>query len=318
MRWLRPLGSAASAVARGMFLLNRAIMRGLFRLRAEGLENLPDGGQFIIAPNHVSYLDAFVVAAALPQDVLRRTYWAGWTGGLRQPADPSRQPPRAGGPRRSRAAPDSRAWPSGPRCWQRGQNLVWFAEGERSRTGRPAAVQARCGHAVGSLPGAGRTRVHSWHVRGHAEGEVLAQVGEGHGQLRRAIRPRGLMGTQGPGSRSSRPCASVCWSWGTPMNGDGDNKTKVPPPRAAGMVLLRLGELRVLHDGRHGLPRPVPDRRHGERRPTRDGLRPPARASPSLAGSYFPYVLSLSVVLQVFVLPLTARSPTGPRARSGS
>ena len=135
LRWLRPLGRTASVVARGMFLLNRAIMRGLFRLRAEGLENLPDGGQFIIAPNHVSYLDAFVVAAALPKDVLLRTYWAGWTGAafgnplarlvsrLAQviPMDPKR------------AGLSSLAF--GAAVLARGQNLVWFAEGERSPTG---------------------------------------------------------------------------------------------------------------------------------------------------------------------------------------
>ena len=135
LRWLRPLGRTASVVAGGMFLVNRAIMGGLFRLRAEGLENLPDGGQFIIAPNHVSYLDAFVVAAALPRDVLRRTYWAGWTGAafgnplarlvsrLAQvvPVDPER------------AGLSSIAF--GAAVLKRGQNLVWFAEGERSRTG---------------------------------------------------------------------------------------------------------------------------------------------------------------------------------------
>jgi long-chain acyl-CoA synthetase len=135
LRWLRPLGRTASVVAGGMFLFNRAIMRGLFCLRAEGLENLPDGGQFIIAPNHVSYLDAFVVAAVLPRDVLRRTYWAGWTGAafgnplarlvsrLAQvvPVDPEH------------GGLSSLAF--GAAVLGRGQNLVWFAEGERSRTG---------------------------------------------------------------------------------------------------------------------------------------------------------------------------------------
>jgi long-chain acyl-CoA synthetase len=135
LRWLGPLGRTASAVAGGMFLFNRAIMRGLFRLRAEGLENLPEGGQFIVAPNHVSYLDAFVVAAALPRDVRRRTYWAGWTGAafgnpltrfvsrLAQvvPVDSER------------AGLSSLAF--GAAVLGRGRNLVWFAEGERSRTG---------------------------------------------------------------------------------------------------------------------------------------------------------------------------------------
>jgi long-chain acyl-CoA synthetase len=73
-QWLEPAGSA---MARGMFALNRMMMRGPFSLRVEGLENLPDRGPFIIAPNHVSYLDAFAVAAALDYSVLRRTYWTG-------------------------------------------------------------------------------------------------------------------------------------------------------------------------------------------------------------------------------------------------
>jgi long-chain acyl-CoA synthetase len=135
-RWLKPLGPAGSVVATVMFALNRAIMRGLFRLRVEGFENLPDRGQFIIAPNHVSYLDVFAVAAALRRDVLRRTYWAGWTGAafgnpltrlisrLAQvvPVDPDR------------AGLSSLAF--GAAVLGRGRNLVWFAEGERSRTGR--------------------------------------------------------------------------------------------------------------------------------------------------------------------------------------
>ncbi|HEX5914460.1 MAG TPA: AMP-binding protein, partial [Rubrobacter sp.] len=79
-RWLKPLGPVRSALARSMFALNRIMMKGPFRLRVQGSENLPDEGPFIIAPNHVSYLDAFAVAAALDYSVLRRTYWAGWTG----------------------------------------------------------------------------------------------------------------------------------------------------------------------------------------------------------------------------------------------
>ncbi|HEX6711292.1 MAG TPA: AMP-binding protein [Rubrobacter sp.] len=135
-RWLTPLGPATSAVARGIFALNRVIMRGPFRLRVKGLENLPDEGPFIIAPNHVSYLDSFAVAAALDDRVLRNTYWAGWTGAafgnpltrlgsrLAQvvPVDPDR------------AGISSLAF--GAAVLKGGRNLVWFAEGERSPTGR--------------------------------------------------------------------------------------------------------------------------------------------------------------------------------------
>ena len=101
----------------------------------EGLENLPGRGPFIIAPNHVSYLDAFAVAAAFDYSVLRRTYWAGWTvaafgnpptrlvSRLAQvvPIDPSR------------AGLSNLAFRAA--VLRRGQNLVWFAEGERSPTG---------------------------------------------------------------------------------------------------------------------------------------------------------------------------------------
>jgi len=134
-RWLRPLGPAASVAARVAFLLNRALMRGLLRLRVEGLENLPEKGPFVITPNHVSYLDSFVVGAALDYRRLRGTYWAGWSGAafgnlvtrtvsrLAQavPIDPAR------------ASYSSLAF--GAAVLQREKNLVWFPEGQRSSNG---------------------------------------------------------------------------------------------------------------------------------------------------------------------------------------
>lgn len=44
----------------------KIIVRLFFRLKVEGVGNLPKGGPYIIAPNHASYLDGFIVAAALP------------------------------------------------------------------------------------------------------------------------------------------------------------------------------------------------------------------------------------------------------------
>jgi long-chain acyl-CoA synthetase len=111
------------------------MMRGPFRLRVKGLENLPDEGPFIIAPNHVSYLDAFAVAAALRHSVLRSTYWAGWTGAAfgnplaRLVSRLAQVVPIDLG----RAGFSSLAF--GAAVLGRGQNLVWFAEGERSPTG---------------------------------------------------------------------------------------------------------------------------------------------------------------------------------------
>ena len=135
-----------------MFFINRMLMLGPFRLRVEGMENLPDKGPFIIAPNHVSYLDALVVAAALPHGMLRHTYWAGWTGAafgnpltrlvsrLTQvvPVDPGR------------AGLSSLAF--GAAVLRRGQNLVWFAEGERSPTGSLQPFKAGVGMLLGYYP----------------------------------------------------------------------------------------------------------------------------------------------------------------------
>jgi len=134
MRWLEPPGAALSAVSFTLFLLIRLVFRLLFRLRVEGLERLP-AGQFVLTPNHVSYLDPLVVGAALPWRLVRRTDWGGWTGVMFTnplmrafsrlarvlPVEPER------------GALSSLAF--GAAALQRGYNLVWFPEGERSASG---------------------------------------------------------------------------------------------------------------------------------------------------------------------------------------
>ena len=79
-RWLRPLRPVEVVCARALHALNRVAMRHYFRLEIVGVENLPEDGCSIYAPNHASVLDPFVVAAALDFRRLRETYWAGWTG----------------------------------------------------------------------------------------------------------------------------------------------------------------------------------------------------------------------------------------------
>jgi long-chain acyl-CoA synthetase len=78
--WLAPLGPVASAASRFLYGLNWLLVHAAFRLQVEGREGLPDHGPFVLAPNHSSYLDSFVLAAALDYRTLRDTYWAGWTG----------------------------------------------------------------------------------------------------------------------------------------------------------------------------------------------------------------------------------------------
>ncbi len=63
-----------------IFKAGRLLLRLLFklynRLEVKGLENLPKE-PFILAPNHASYLDGFVIASALPSQIAERTYFLG-------------------------------------------------------------------------------------------------------------------------------------------------------------------------------------------------------------------------------------------------
>jgi long-chain acyl-CoA synthetase len=57
--------------------LVKIALKVLFRLRAEGLENLPEKGPYIITPNHTSYLDAFCIGGALPLRIFSYLYSLG-------------------------------------------------------------------------------------------------------------------------------------------------------------------------------------------------------------------------------------------------
>jgi len=136
MQWLEPLGPVAAGTARFLYAVNRVLMRLLFRVRAEGLERLPKDRQWVLTPNHVSYLDPFAIAALLDWSQLSNTYWAGWSGiifanplmrflsrlGKILPVEPAR------------AARSSLAF--GAIILKRKKNLVWFPEGERSASGK--------------------------------------------------------------------------------------------------------------------------------------------------------------------------------------
>lgn len=76
-RWLAPLGPGLRAAGAALYGINKILMRSIFRLRVDGIERLPRSGAFVLVPNHVSDLDPLAVAAALPFEYFRRTYWAG-------------------------------------------------------------------------------------------------------------------------------------------------------------------------------------------------------------------------------------------------
>jgi long-chain acyl-CoA synthetase len=74
-RWLQPLGTREARLATLLHGINRKILRGLFRLHVEGLHRIPRG-QAVFTPTHGSYLDAFLVAAALDRRRLAQAFWA--------------------------------------------------------------------------------------------------------------------------------------------------------------------------------------------------------------------------------------------------
>jgi long-chain acyl-CoA synthetase len=134
-RWLRPLGPLMAQLSKILYILNRELVRVLFRQQTHGYDLLSRDTQLVFTPNHASYLDPFVLAAALPQDRLHRTYWAGWTGAAFHnpintlvsrlaktiPIDPEK------GLFSSLALAAA--------VLKEGKSLVWFPEGRRSPSG---------------------------------------------------------------------------------------------------------------------------------------------------------------------------------------
>ncbi len=151
-RWISPLTPAQERWAKRLFAINRFIMTRLFRLEAEGHENLPATGPYLMAPTHGSLLDPFAIGAALDYPRLRRTYWAGWTGivfntPLRRwfsricqvvPIDPDR------------AVVSSLAL--GAAVLKRGDDLIWFPEGQRTPDGTLQPFRAGVGLLLAHMP----------------------------------------------------------------------------------------------------------------------------------------------------------------------
>lgn len=145
---LRRPGALAATLGNTLYVTNRGLVGATCRLRVHGAEDLPgDGRPFLLAPNHLSYLDPFVLAAALGAGRMRETFWAGWTGAVfdtalkRRLARLARVLPidPAGGPRRNLAFAAA--------ALNAGYNLVWFPEGTRSPDGTLQSFR----HGIGLL-----------------------------------------------------------------------------------------------------------------------------------------------------------------------
>jgi len=133
-KWLKPRRTIEFWWARIIYAVNRAIVCSYFRMEIKGRQYLPESGPALIAVNHVSDLDHFVVAAAMDWKRLKQVHWAGdkyrlFCSALRRLAS------RAGGvlPADDYAAGGTLA--SCLLALRRGAILVMFPEGWRSPDG---------------------------------------------------------------------------------------------------------------------------------------------------------------------------------------
>jgi long-chain acyl-CoA synthetase len=53
------------------------VFRVFLRLESRGVERLPHEGAFLLCPNHLSYLDSFIVLSILPYHIFRRMFFVG-------------------------------------------------------------------------------------------------------------------------------------------------------------------------------------------------------------------------------------------------
>lgn len=65
-------------LARGLTAMLRPLVKRIYQVRAEGLENLPREGGIIVAPNHLSYVDVVLLSIISPRP-LRALAWGGFT-----------------------------------------------------------------------------------------------------------------------------------------------------------------------------------------------------------------------------------------------
>jgi long-chain acyl-CoA synthetase len=78
----RPSTLLVTAISRAISI---ATFRTLYRLRVEGLPSVPRHGPLILASNHCSYFDAFILSAALPHAVAQQIFYLGYEWFFRHP-----------------------------------------------------------------------------------------------------------------------------------------------------------------------------------------------------------------------------------------
>ena len=144
-KWLAPRSFFHRLLAPVFYWSNRLLMKTFFRVQVSGRENIPADEQFVLAPNHVSYFDAFFLGAALDYPSMLQTRWAAWrevafsnplfrlacrvAGAV--PVDPLNNP--------------ASSLAFGEYILRNDCNLSWFPEGRRSPDGELQEFQAGLG-----------------------------------------------------------------------------------------------------------------------------------------------------------------------------
>jgi long-chain acyl-CoA synthetase len=153
-KWLDPPGPWLRALWAVLFPLYRGLARLLFQVKANGLENLPADGNFVLAPNHSSLLDAPMLAAVLPDRILRQLHWAG-AAEIMLSTPVMRLISRMAGVlpiERFGAGTGIKNLALALAVLQRGRSLVWFPEGRISTGGEMLPFREGLGLVLEQCP----------------------------------------------------------------------------------------------------------------------------------------------------------------------
>ncbi len=145
---LEPVTGWRLGFYRAMHLAFGSLARLVFRMEVRGLEHLERPSPLVLTPNHLSFVDGPLLAAALPFANLRRMHFLAWQGGaFANPVlafisrsgqaisiDPAKRPGT------------SLALPAA--ILGRGRDLVFFPEGMRSRDGALQRFQPGLGRIL--------------------------------------------------------------------------------------------------------------------------------------------------------------------------
>lgn len=190
----RPSATLITAFSRGICI---AVLRGIYRVRVDGLEHVPQTGPLILVANHCSYFDAFILATVLPYAVAQQVFYLGFEWFFRNRI-------LAWWARGVRVIPVDmdnyliRALQASARVLRDGKILCLFPEGERSADGQVRTFRKGAGILVREL----RAPVLPAHIAGAFEawprGQSWPRLHPLHVRFGPVVSPADLLGGDGP------------------------------------------------------------------------------------------------------------------------